>query len=331
MRKRNQKRRTVAALLCLLLILPLSGCVTLIATEYASGATVDIGGYVISAAGNRLLADIAEQEYDANGGIPGGGEKYWNYWDRSVEQWCCDFVYYCADKAQLVGADKPFGAHTAGCIEAWYQLKENGAQMFAVDELVPLPGDIVFFYSTGGGCATSVDNPQHLAHIGIVVDYTNTGLTVVEGNCGGNGSARNYVARNTYTNIHGQCWSGAAIYGFARIQTGGQPLVDMVKAFEGFTQYPTWDYAQYTVGYGTACPPDKLEVYRETGIPEADAQALLAEHLQMAAIAVQQFMQENNLPMSTGRVDALTSLTFNLGSGWMTAERLFKTGPVTNG
>lgn len=320
MKKYNRMRRTVAALLWLLLLLPLSGCVTLIAAQYASGTPISVEGGTVSAVGNRPLADIAEQEYRTNGGVAGGGEKYWNYWDRSVEQWCCDFVYYCADQAQLVGADKPFGAHTAGCIEAWYQLKENGAQMFAVDELVPAPGDIVFFYSTGGGCATSVDNPQHLAHIGIVVDYTNAGLSVVEGNCGGNGSARNYVARNTYTNIHGQCWSGAAIYGFARIQTGGQPLVDMVKAFEGFTLYPTWDYAQYTVGYGTACPPDKLEVYRETGIPEADAQALLAEHLQMARTSVQQFVQENNLLLSPYCIDALTSLTFNLGSGWMTAE-----------
>lgn len=314
------KNRMLCIAAMLLLLLPLSGCVTLIATQYASGTPVSVEGGIITIAGNSPLANIAEQEYDTNGGIEGGGEKYWGYWGSPVEPWCCDFVYYCADQAQLVGTGKPFGAYTAACITAWYQLKENGAQMFAVDELVPAPGDIVFFYSTSGGCATSVDNPQHLAHIGIVVDYTNTGLTVVEGNCGGNGSARNYVARNTYTNIHGQCWSGAAIYGFARIQGTGQPLVDMVKAFEGFTRYPTWDYAQYTVGYGTACPSDKLTQYQQNGIPEDEAEALLQQHLQIAAKAADQFAANSGCLLGTAQKDALTSLSFNIGSGWVTSK-----------
>ena len=316
-----KRRNRVLCAIALLFILPLSGCVTLIATQYASGATVEAGGYILSAGGYNPLAEIAEAEYNERGGVSGGGDKYWGHWNRGAEPWCVDFVYYCADVAGLVGADKPFGNPTAICTQAWRNLSAQGAYTFAVGQDVPASGDVVLFYNTSGGCATSLADLSHMCHIGIVVDYAEgVGLTVVEGNCGSYGSAQNYVARNTYANLYGQCWSGAAIFGFARIQTGGQPLVDMVKAFEGFTLYPTWDYAQYTVGYGTACPPDKLETYRDTGIPEADAQALLAEHLQMARTSVQQFVQENNLLPSPYCIDALTSLTFNLGSGWMTAE-----------
>ena len=37
--------------------------------------------------------------------------------------------------------------------------------------------------------------------------------------------------------------------------------VSMIKYFEGFHAKPYWDYSQYTVGYGTRCPDDKLTVH----------------------------------------------------------------------
>jgi hypothetical protein len=33
----------------------------------------------------------------------------------------------------------------------------------------------------------------------------------------------------------------------------------ILKAEEGFCRYPIWDYSQYTVGYGTRCPSDKVD------------------------------------------------------------------------
>lgn len=219
-------RRLAAALLCLAVILPLSGCLMLITAQMAVQAEAETAAKVPTATGDSQLAEVAEQEFADNGNVAGGGAKYWGHWGKSAEPWCADFVYYCADRLSLVGADAPFGSYTASCLTAWNQLNAQGAFMFAMGDTDPIPGDVVFFYHTGGGCAVSIENPQHLAHVGIVVAYENGKLTTVEGNCGGAGSARNVVARNTYSNPYGQCWSGAAIFGFARIQISEQATAD---------------------------------------------------------------------------------------------------------
>ena len=44
--------------------------------------------------------------------------------------------------------------------------------------------------------------------------------------------------------------------------------IDLIKNEEGFVSKPYWDYSQYTVGYGTKCPDDKLAYYQEYGITE---------------------------------------------------------------
>ena len=51
--------------------------------------------------------------------------------------------------------------------------------------------------------------------------------------------------------------------------------IEIIKAEEGFVKYPMWDYAQYSVGYGTKCPDDKLEEYSKNGITKKEAEALL--------------------------------------------------------
>ena len=39
--------------------------------------------------------------------------------------------------------------------------------------------------------------------------------------------------------------------------------VAVLKKMEGFSKYPVYDYGQYSVGYGTRCPADKLDYYLE--------------------------------------------------------------------
>lgn len=270
------------------------------------------------------LASVALEEYEENGNKIGGGKKYWSYWDKPMEQWCVDFVYYCADQLTLVGETKPFGAYTAGCLTAWNQLARQGARMFAVGEAEPQAGDVVFWYSTDGGCATDISNCTALCHVGIVVAYADGAMVTVEGNSGGLGSARNYVAQNTYTNLAGQAWKGAAIWGFARIVSGSGNLVDMIKAFEGFAKYPFWDYAQYSVGYGTRCPDDKLEEYRRYGISDAEALTLLEQSVAQAAEAVDTYLEEQQLNLSPSQRDALVSLTYNIGQSWMSGANYAK-------
>ena len=48
--------------------------------------------------------------------------------------------------------------------------------------------------------------------------------------------------------------------------------IGVLKEEEGFNVKPYWDYSQYTVGYGTYCPPDMVDYYTENGITEAEAE-----------------------------------------------------------
>ena len=41
--------------------------------------------------------------------------------------------------------------------------------------------------------------------------------------------------------------------------TASEECIEFIKQIEGFHAIPYWDYAQWTVGYGTKCPDDKLE------------------------------------------------------------------------
>ena len=50
--------------------------------------------------------------------------------------------------------------------------------------------------------------------------------------------------------------------------------VELLKREEGFSKKPYWDYAQWTVGYGTKCPDDKLEEYKQNGITEEAAELI---------------------------------------------------------
>jgi hypothetical protein len=58
------------------------------------------------------------------------------------------------------------------------------------------------------GCSIFFQNSQGLSHIGIVVDFTDTTVTTVEGNTSSNGKTSWYVAKKTYK------LSDSYIYGF---------------------------------------------------------------------------------------------------------------------
>ena len=84
-------------------------------------------------------------------------------------------------------------------------------------------------------------------------------------------------------------------------------LVDSVKKFEGYRASPYWDFKQYTSGYGTkANSPDE-------SIDEATAHQRLVENLSKSADLVSQLHPD----MPSGVKNALTSLTYNAGPGWI--------------
>ncbi len=120
-------------------------------------------------------------------------------------------------------------------------------------------------------------------------------------------------------------FSGLGIPVRAANLTISADAIAMIKKFEGFVKYPMWDNTQWTVGYGTRCPDDKLEEYRKNGITEEEAEALLDQFLTSFSYSVNQFAGKYGLNLSQAQFDALVSLTFNCGPGWT-----IETGGILN-
>ena len=109
-------------------------------------------------------------------------------------------------------------------------------------------------------------------------------------------------------------------------------LVEVLKKEEGFSAKPYWDYAQYTVGYGTRCPDDMLEEYRANGISKEEADTLLRNYLAGTENTInKKFIDKYGLTLTQGQFDALITFTYNCGSGWIskTGDKFFNA--VKNG
>lgn len=106
--------------------------------------------------------------------------------------------------------------------------------------------------------------------------------------------------------------------------------VTMLKQLEGFSSKPYWDYGQYTVGYGTACPPEDYERYCAEGIPEEEADALLRTYLTGMCGVINNFATQNGLSLTQNQFDALVLFTYNCGSGWMSdTEGTFRSAVIS--
>lgn len=86
--------------------------------------------------------------------------------------------------------------------------------------------------------------------------------------------------------------------------------LDAIKKSEGYAPTASWDYKQYSSGYGTKAQPG------DENIPPDQRQAVYEQRFQdeigKAAASVDSF--NPNLP--PGVRAALTSLTYNAGPGW---------------
>ena len=93
--------------------------------------------------------------------------------------------------------------------------------------------------------------------------------------------------------------------------------VELIKQLEGFAAIPKWDYSQWTVGFGTACPSELVDRYKQDGITIQEAEQLLAEKLVYFDECVNRFIDKNNLELTQGQYDAIFSLTYNCGASWL--------------
>ena len=108
-----------------------------------------------------------------------------------------------------------------------------------------------------------------------------------------------------------------------------EQMIALLKSKEGFRATAYWDYSQYSIGYGSACTKDEYP----NGITEAQADLLLREMLQKFETSLDKFLQDSNLTLTDNQYDALISLTYNIGAGWMKDTRLSKllqSGNYTN-
>jgi len=123
----------------------------------------------------------------------------------------------------------------------------------------------------------------------------------------------------------------------------------MIKAFEGINWQPKWDNKQASVGYGCSVTQDRWNITDpndpnyvpkqkdENGnfimqyndykggndyvISLEGAQMLLNEHMAKHAAAVNDFANRHGLTFTQGQFDALVSLSFNIGSSFLTEKK----------
>ena len=99
--------------------------------------------------------------------------------------------------------------------------------------------------------------------------------------------------------------------------------IAILKKYEGFSAKPYWDYAQWTVGYGTKCPDDRLEYYKTHGITEAEAESLLQVYIAKFENELYKFMDRTGVQLSQQQFDALLLFSYNCGSAWSYSGLLY--------
>ena len=94
-------------------------------------------------------------------------------------------------------------------------------------------------------------------------------------------------------------------------------LIQLIKKWEGFSPKPYWDYGQWTVGYGTSCSGEDLARYQAEGISEEEAEEALRKHIENYSKSVNSFIDKYGMTVNQAQFDAMVSLTYNAGPGWM--------------
>lgn len=100
-----------------------------------------------------------------------------------------------------------------------------------------------------------------------------------------------------------------------------QQMIDMIKSMEGFSEKPYWDYAQYSVGYGTKPKTDEdLERYMREGISREEAEELLYYHAEAKGVSLKRMIKNYDLKLTQAQYDALLSFSYNCGASWTNRE-----------
>lgn len=99
--------------------------------------------------------------------------------------------------------------------------------------------------------------------------------------------------------------------------TASQEVIELIKKFEGFVEKPYWDNKQWTVGYGTYCTEEEAIYYMEHGITKEEAEEKLKNFVDSFSASVNSFMDTYGVTMTQQQFDAMVSLSYNCGTGWI--------------
>ena len=109
--------------------------------------------------------------------------------------------------------------------------------------------------------------------------------------------------------------------------TSSQYMIDIIKDFESFEEFPYGDGVQWSIGYGTFCGKTKEEVPADywNGISESLAEELLRQYLSnVAEVEVNNFFRSIGRQPTQQQFDAIVDFTYNLGGGWMEEDSAIK-------
>ena len=110
--------------------------------------------------------------------------------------------------------------------------------------------------------------------------------------------------------------------------TASQPMIELLKKWEGFSLHPYWDYKQWTVGWGTKVPDGNLERYQTEGISAEEAEVLLTNELANMSRSINSFIDKFGLQLTQNQFDALLSMSYNCGTGWIYGTGYFRTAVI---
>ena len=95
--------------------------------------------------------------------------------------------------------------------------------------------------------------------------------------------------------------------------TTSEDAVTLIKAYEGFSAKAYWDNTQWSIGYGTKSTQGAT-------ITEEEALTAMLAELQEVETALNAFTDKYGLSLSQNQFDALASLSYNCGTGWMNSN-----------
>jgi hypothetical protein len=141
-----------------------------------SGSSYDCNAFGTIDGSNDKVVEIANREYEKNGGVKEYGGTILEYTSGRKEAWCADFVSWVYKEAGLPfsgGYPKDWEYPSVSVMKSYF---EREHLYFKVGEQSPQPGDIAFYLggSTPDGGSTN--------HVNIVVEVNGNEMVTVGGN-----------------------------------------------------------------------------------------------------------------------------------------------------